>query len=137
MVDDSVYGTAGSGSVNNSAPSRLLGLDGTVIWENTEGIPKGKVGHQWEHDLHVKTIREDMPRNDGYSAAMTCMTAVLGREAAYSGKLVKWDELVEKGRSFTPDGEITSFEQTPPVLPDADGFYESSVPVPGVYNPFG
>jgi len=137
MVDDSVYGTAGSGSVNNSAPSRLLGLDGTVIWENTEGIPKGKVGHQWEHDLHVKTIREDMPRNDGYSAAMTCMTAVLGREAAYSGKLIKWDELVEKGRSFTPDGEITSFEQAPPVLPDADGFYESSVPVPGVYNPFG
>jgi hypothetical protein len=64
------------------------------------------------------------------------MAAVLGREAAYSGKVIKWDELVEKGRSYFPNGEITSFDQIAPVQPDADGFYEGSVPVPGVYNPF-
>ena len=74
--------------------------------------------------------------NDGYHSANATMMAVLGREAAYSGRVVKWDELVEKGRSYFPDGEITNFQQPTPVQPDADGFYESSVPVPGVYNPF-
>jgi len=123
------YGTAGSGSVGT-----LSGLDGNVLWTNSEKIPK--TPHQWEHDLLVKTIREDTPKNDGYAAAMSCMTAVLGREAAYSGKVIKWDELVEKGRSYSPNGEITSFDQDAPVQPDADGFYESTVPVPGVYNPF-
>ena len=129
IVDEFVYGTGGSGR-----PGRLAGLDGKEIWRNTERKPKGE--YQWEHDLQVQAIREDKPMHMGWSAAMSCMTAVLGREAAYCGKVVKWDELVEKGRSYFPGGEITSFDQIAPVQPDADGFYEGTVPVPGVYNPF-
>ncbi|MCL2711404.1 MAG: hypothetical protein FWE95_11040, partial [Planctomycetaceae bacterium] len=56
--------------------------------------------------------------------------------AAYSGRTLQWDDLVERGRSYFPDGEITSFDQKAPVQPDTNGFYESSVPVPGVYDPF-
>ena len=137
QVAEYAYGTAGSGSVGDSGGSRegqLFGRNGQEIWRNTERAPKSP--HQWEHDLHVKTIREDTARNDGYFAAMSTMTAILGREAAFSGKVVKWDELVEKGRPYHPDGEITSFEQDAPVQPDADGFYEGSVPVPGTYSPF-
>jgi hypothetical protein len=64
------------------------------------------------------------------------MTAVLGREAAFSGKVVKWDELVAKGKTYIPPEGFHSFDDTPPVVPDADGFYESSVAKEGVYNPF-
>jgi predicted dehydrogenase len=128
-VEEYVYGTKGSGQ-----PGRLKGLDNTEIWKNTEEVPKGP--YQWEHDKLVEAIRKDLPRHDGYSAAMACMSSVLGREAAYSGRVIKWDDLVVKGRSYTPDGEITSFDQVAPVQPDADGFYESSVPMPGQYNPF-
>jgi hypothetical protein len=114
----------------------LIGFNGQEIWKRTKAdkLPKGC--YQWEHDRHVKAIREDLPMNDGYAGAMSCMMAILGREAAYSGKVVKWDELIEKGRSYLLNGEITSFDQPAPVQPDADGFYESTVPVPGVYNPF-
>ena len=128
-VSEYAYGTTGSGR-----PGSLAGTDGKQIWSNSEKAQKGSM--QWEHDLHVKAIREDKPKHDGYSAAMSCMSSVLGREAAYSGRVVKWDELVEKGRAYAPDGELTSFDQIAPVQPDADGFYESTVPVPGVYNPF-
>ena len=137
QVAEYAYGTAGSGLVGDSGGTtigQLFGRDGQEIWRNTERAPKGP--HQWQNDLHVKAIREDTPRNDGYFAAMASMTAVLGREAAYSGRLIRWDELVANGRSYFPDGELTSFDQTAPVQPDADGFYEGSVPVPGVYNPF-
>ena len=137
QVGEFAYGTAGSGYADDTgsrAGSRLFGLDGNVLWTNTERPQKGP--HAWEHDLHVKTIREDTPRNDGYFAAMSTMTAIMGREAAYSGQVIKWDDLVEKGRSYFPNGEISSFEQIAPVQPDADGFYESTVPIPGVYKPF-
>jgi len=133
--DDYVHGTAGSGKSGISGgPAVLLGSDGAEIWRNSQNFPKGM--YQWEHDCHVEAIRNDKPMNDGYSSAMSSMMAVLGREAAYSGSVIKWDELVEKGRSYFPNGEITSFDQPAPVQPDANGFYEGSVPVPGVYNPF-
>jgi predicted dehydrogenase len=128
-VAEYAYGTNGSGT-----PGRLVGRDGGQIWRNQERVPKGP--YQWEHDLLVTAIREDKPMHGGYAAAMSCMAAILGREAAYYGKIVKWDDLVENGRSYFPNGEITGFDQIAPVQPDADGFYESSVPVPGVYNPF-
>jgi len=128
-VSEHTYSVAGRGR-----PGNLWNREGQRIWYNTESIPKGSM--QWEHDMHVKAIREDLPMNDGYHSAIACMISVLGREAAYSGQVVRWDDLVERGRSYSPDGEITSFDQAPPVLPDADGFYESSVPVPGMYSPF-
>jgi len=133
--DDFVHGTAGSGTSGLSGgPSRLYGPDGAEIWRNTESFPKGM--YQWQNDVHVDAIRNDTPMNDGYSGAMSSMMAVLGREAAYCGRVVQWDDLVARGRSYFPDGELLSFDQTAPVQPDANGFYESSVPVPGVYSPF-
>jgi hypothetical protein len=112
-------------------------LDSKNVWKVAGKQPKG--AYQWEHDLLVKAVREGQPIEAGcdpYSAAMSCMTAVLGREAAFCGKVVKWDELVEKGKPYFPNGEITNWDQAAPVQPDADGFYESTVPVPGVYNPY-
>ena len=131
---DYVYGTAGAGIAVPQRSSTLLRPDGAEIWKTTEEFPKGM--YAWEHDCHVDAIRNDKPMNDGYSGAMSSMMAVLGREAAYSGRLIQWDDLVASGRSYFPDGEITSFDRKAPVQPDADGFYESTVPVPGVYNPF-
>ena len=128
-VAEFVYGTGGSGT-----PGRLEGLDKKEIWRNEGRAPKGP--YQWEHDLLVNAIRKDEPMHLGWEAAHSCMTAVLGREAAFCGQVVQWNDLVEKGRPYFPNGEINDFSQIAPVQPDADGFYESSVPVPGVYNPF-
>ena len=64
------------------------------------------------------------------------MTAVFGREAAYSGQMIFWDDAVNKGIQIMPTEGYSSFDQEPPIKPDANGFYESSVPVPGVYQPF-
>jgi predicted dehydrogenase len=128
-ITEFAYGTNGSGT-----PGQLVGRDNKEIWKNEEPKPKHEM--DWEHDKHVEAIRKGTPLNDGYHAAMSCMTAVLGREAAFSGKVIQWDELVEKGRPYSPNGEITNFDQIAPVQPDADGFYEGTVPVPGVYNPF-
>ena len=129
IITEFAYGINGNGT-----PGQLSGRDNNRIWQNEERAPKGS--YEWEHDMLVKAIREDLPQHDGYHAAMACMASVLGREAAYCGRVVQWDELVERGRPYFPNGEITNLNQEAPVQPDADGFYESTVPVPGVYSPF-
>ena len=55
------------------------------------------------------------------------MTAILGRMATYSGKIVKWDDALAKGIDLSP--EKYDWAAAPPVVPDEKGNYP--VPVPG------
>jgi myo-inositol 2-dehydrogenase / D-chiro-inositol 1-dehydrogenase len=79
---------------------------------------------------------DDSPHNEGYYGANSSFTAVLGRMATYSGQVVKWDEAVAKGPDEMPTQKL-AWDADPPVLPDEDGGYESSVAQPGTYKPYG
>jgi len=82
----------------------------------------------------VDAIMGDKKYNEGYFGATSSMTAVLGRMATYSGKVVKWDDAVARGPSEMP--EKLAWDADPPVLPDKDGSYEHAVPVPGLYKAY-
>ncbi len=86
---------------------------------------------QEHYDLQ-QAIQKDTPIHEGWYGAISTMTAVLGRMATYSGNVVKWDELVEKGSDTFPK-DTSSWDAKPPVLPDANGFYP--IPMPGRFNP--
>lgn len=85
-----------------------------------------------EHHVLQQAIADARNHNEGWYGAVSSMTAVLGRMATYSGKVIQWDELVEKGPDMFP--ENPTWETTPPVVPDENGFYP--IPVPGRYDPF-
>ncbi len=95
---------------------------------------RGRGPYQQEHVDLVDAIRNNKPYNEGSFGATSTFTAVLGRMATYSGKIVKWDEAVEKGKDLAPGIENYTMNSTPPVLPDENGVYP--YPVPGRYNPF-
>ena len=57
------------------------------------------------------------------------MTAILGRLATYSGKVVKWDDALNSNLTLAPVETYADFNAEPPVKPDADGWY--ALPVPG------
>ncbi|MEM9587268.1 MAG: Gfo/Idh/MocA family oxidoreductase [Planctomycetota bacterium] len=102
----------------------------------TEWAFKGKSGngHQQEqHDL-IEALMEGRIYNEGEYGAKSTFTAILGREACYSGKVVKWDELMEKGRDLAPGIDDYTLQSTPPAVRGKDGAYP--VPVPGEYSPF-
>lgn len=65
--------------------------------------------------------------------ATSSFTSILGREASYSGRVVKWGELAEKGPALFP--ENLDWDTEPPVMPDEHGNYEHLVPVPGLHKP--
>jgi len=90
--------------------------------------------YRQEHADLLDAIWNDKPYNEGWLGATSSFTSILGREASYSGQVVKWGELAEKGPALFP--ENLTWDTGPPVKPDEDGNYEHLVPIPGVYKPF-
>jgi hypothetical protein len=85
-----------------------------------------------EHRDLIAAIKNNEKYVEGWHGATSSMTAVLGRMATYSGQVVKWDELVEKGTSEFPTQ--LAWDAPAPVKKDADGNYP--IPMPGVYKPY-
>jgi len=97
------------------------------VWEG-EGIDP----YQAEHDVLFRAIREDLPHAEAERGAHSTLTAILGRMATYSGRVVTWDEALHSELSLAPSA--WSFDGTPPTVPDADGRYP--IPMPGVARAF-
>jgi predicted dehydrogenase len=92
---------------------------------------RGVGPYQKEHDDLFAAIRNDETYNEGDDGAYSTMTAILGRMATYSGRVVKWDDAIESTHDMSPAGY--DFAAEPPVLPDENGFYP--VPEPGRMDP--
>ena len=82
----------------------------------------------------VEALHKGEYYNEADYGAMSTFTAILGREACYSGKEISADELMKKGRDYAPGIDDYTFSTTPPVVPGENGEYP--VPAPGVYRPF-
>ena len=109
-----------------------LGLQGAKLFQITGANPwelrlkQGEDGHQLEHYPLIDAIRNDKPFNDLEAAAMSTMTAIMGRMATYSGKLIEWDDAIKSEAQLMP--EKITWNMAPPVTPDADGNYPIAVP---------
>ena len=75
-----------------------------------------------EHADLIASIRAGSPINVAQRIGESTLTAIMGREAAYTGKRLTWKELMESQQNLIPN----SFEMGPlPVRP---------VPMPGTYE---
>ena len=68
--------------------------------------------YQVEHDRLFDAVRNDKPHNEADYGALSTMTAIMGRMATYSGKVVKWDEALASTIELTPDRY--AWDGTPP-----------------------
>ncbi len=103
----------------------LKDLAGNKIWRyrNRENPNP----YQIEHDKLFEAIEKDLPLNDTEFGAKSTMTAIMGRMAAHSGKMITWDEAFKSERVLVP--ENIRGDSTAPILPDEHGIYP--VPIPG------
>ncbi len=101
------------------------GKDGKDEWKY-RGEPND--AYQTEHDDLFESIRKGQPLNEGEFGALSSMTAVLGRMATYSGKLVKWEDAIHSPIKLGPKEDNYTWETTPPV---------PEVAIPGVTDPVG
>lgn len=123
-VSESFVGTKGRATTDGT--TMITDIKGNKIWEHRDKNDPNP--YQVEHDRLFSTIVNGGDLlSDAENGAKSTMTALLGRMATYSGKVVTWDEALNSNISLMP--QTFSFEATPPVVPGADGKYP--VPVPG------
>jgi predicted dehydrogenase len=77
----------------------LRGRDGKSIWrfEGDERNP-----YEQEHVDMVASIKEGKPLNEAKRIAESTLTAIMAREAAYTGQEVTWDALLASDQNLSP-----------------------------------
>jgi myo-inositol 2-dehydrogenase/D-chiro-inositol 1-dehydrogenase len=121
-VSEHVVGTKGTCDVSAAR------ITGPNAWR----FPKQETRnpYQQEHDDLFAAIRNNTPYNEAENGAKSTMTAIMGRMATYSGKLIEWNEALNSEISLAPTE--FSWDAKPQSLPDENGFYR--IPMPGTTN---
>lgn len=68
-----------------------------------------------EHTDLIDAIRNDKPLNESQSVAEATMTAILGRESAYTGQELTWDEVLNSDLDLSPKKYEWGPIEVPPV----------------------
>ncbi len=123
-VGEHVHCTQGSCDIS---AARIYDLAGKVIWASEAKESRSKGWQQEQDHLFAALRRGEVPNETEYAAKST-MTAIMGRMATYSGKLVKWNEAFRSQLSLAETDALDSLDCPAPVLPDALGHYAAAIP---------
>ena len=115
------HGTKGVVNIDGHGTSELR-VDG----QEPQKWKREKDGHQVEMDDLFAALVAGQPYNEGEYGAHSTMTAILGRMANYSGKLVRWDEAIKSDLDLLP--KRLAWDAEAPVQPDKNGEYACAIP---------
>ena len=100
------------GSAGTSDPSGTI--TGAKAWKHVPKTPRVNPYVQEHTDL-VASIRAGKPLNELKQVAESTLTAIMAREAAYTGQVVTWDELLNAPLDLTPPTIAMGPLAVPPV----------------------
>ena len=124
-VNEVLVGTKGVINLRNGGVVTINDHNGNLLHKYD---PKNDISpYQIEHNKLFKSIRSGGQIDDTEYGATATMTAIMGRMASYSGKLIEWDSAMNADENLVPDN--LSWQSKAPVIPDNQGKYK--VPVPG------
>lgn len=126
-VSERFQGTLGTSYTDGGSNVELKSYDGKEIYKHNSENDLNP--YQIEHNRLFKSIRNGEVISNAEYGAKSTMTAILGRMATYTGKLITWDEAMDSNLTLVPDEDTLSFDSVPPVVKDVNGKYP--VPVPG------
>ena len=116
----SEYATGTKGSCDISGYT----IRGENAWRFRDA--RGRDPYQQEHDDLFEAIRNDKPYNEAEYGAKSSMTAILGRMATYSGKVIEWEDAINSERSVMP--KSFDWDAETPNKPGPDGIYPRAIP---------
>jgi len=93
-------------------------IDGPKRWR-FRGEEKNM--YDLEHEALFNSIRKGEVINDGDRMMLSTLVAIMGREAAYTGQLITWDQMLACTQDLAPD-----------TLKWSDSFTPTPMPQPGV-----
>jgi predicted dehydrogenase len=92
-VSERVVGTKG---VSNPGGS----IDGPNQWRYSGG---GRDPYTQEHTDLIESIRANKPLNEAKQVTESTAVAIMGRMAAYTGQLVRWEQVINSQENLVPD----------------------------------
>jgi predicted dehydrogenase len=113
-VEEAAHGTKGASNCANWIKPK----DGQ-LWRFRDAEVNA---YQQEHQDLIASIRAGQPLNEAKAVAESTLTAIMGRESAYTGQTVEWDVAIKSEQRLGP----TKYEFGPLPFPP--------VPSPGQYK---
>lgn len=98
-VSEAVAGSSGTAEMRDGR-NIIRTKDGNVWRPNVTGNDNGYVN---EHTNLISAILNDTPLNEAKQVTDSTLTALLGREAAYSGAEVEWDAMLNSKFAYGPE----------------------------------
>ncbi|MHC4144092.1 MAG: Gfo/Idh/MocA family protein [Planctomycetota bacterium] len=96
-IGEEIVGTKGHAAIV-SRKSQITGENARVFREH----PNQHESHRQEHIDFVAALRRGEIPNDTRFLCESTLTAIMGRESAYTGKNVTWDEILNSKLQLTP-----------------------------------
>ena len=118
---DYAHGAKGTAELHGYGNDRL-----SLVGQQPVRWKSGLSGYQVEMDELFAAIAAGEFRNEADWAVESTMTALLGRMAAYSGKVVTWEEAIHSRLDLAPKN--LAWDAAPPVKPRPDGLYACAIP---------
>jgi hypothetical protein len=94
----SVIGTRGTGQIAERRRGLVLK---TAAGEQVYDGPPTDI-YQVEHNELFASIRNGRPINNGEYMAKSTLLAILGRQAAYTGQMITWDQMMNSRQDLSP-----------------------------------
>jgi predicted dehydrogenase len=92
------------GTRGRTDPSKAI--EGPNAWqfdpEKIDPKPVSRNPYVLEHVDLVASIRAGKPLNEGKQVAYSTLSAIMGREAAYTGQVIEWDTLLNAKQDIVP-----------------------------------
>ncbi len=115
-TQDYVIGTDGSARILKNE------ITSEKSWKFEPEDGKKESMYDLEHVALFKSIREGKPINNGDYMCKSTLMAIMGREACYTGKVIKWDQAMKSKQVLGP-GEY-SWGPAPEVKVNNPGSYD-------------
>lgn len=121
--DDYIIGTKGyakiqafgSEEITGENPWRLAGKDRNSFSINVRKQHPDM--YQQEHNELFKSIRNGDAKNDGEWMMRSSLMAVMGRESAYTGKRLTWEDIKNSQQKLMPENLAWDMELPEPPIP--------------------
>lgn len=104
-ISEFIQGTNGTWSSANGE-FVIKNLAGEVIWKydpETDKAFQQNDPYVLEHVNWVTHIRNNEPISQAEETAISNMAAIMGRESAYTGQTVTWDDMAASGLKYMPE----------------------------------
>ncbi|SFW11745.1 Tat (twin-arginine translocation) pathway signal sequence [Sinomicrobium oceani] len=124
-VDESFQGTKGRTFMHAGNHGVLWDAKGNELYKHNGEHNANP--YQTEHnELFGAIVKGEYKFADAENAAKSTMTAIMGRYATYSGKIINWDEALNSEVELMPD--TLDWNAMPKVVPGEDGYYPHAIP---------